>query len=139
MAERVSSVGTLDRALLARQLLLERVRAGARPRGGARARAADAVLPVGLWSRPAGFGREELTDALIRRRVVQGWVIRCTIHMVSAREFPLLTEAVRPSGGRGGCGSRSVLPASTCTQCPPRCAALWPTDRASRPSSSICW
>jgi hypothetical protein len=92
------TVAQLNRAVLARQLLLER---------------ADLALPeavqrvaglqtqyapsgyVGLWSRLRGFRREQLTDALLAGEVVQGWAMRCTIHMVSAADYPPFTEAVR--------------------------------------------
>lgn len=98
MAERVLSARELNRALLARQLLLERAplppaRAVERV-GGLQTQYAPSGY-VGLWSRLAGFDREHLTAALTRAAVVQGWVMRCTIHMVSARDYPLLTEAVR--------------------------------------------
>lgn len=88
----------LNRAVLARQLLLERV-------GTTAERAVEAVAGlqtqyapsgyVGLWSRLRGFRRAELTDALVAGRVVQAWVMRATIHMVSAGDYPLLTAAVR--------------------------------------------
>ncbi len=98
MAERVLTTRALNRALLARQLLLERAelapeRAVERV-GGLQTQYAPSGY-VGLWSRLRGFDRSALTDALLDRRVVQGWVMRCTIHMVSARDYPLLTEAVR--------------------------------------------
>jgi hypothetical protein len=50
---------------------------------------------VGLWSRLAGFRRADLTTALLDARIVQAWVMRCTIHMVSAQDYWPLTEAVR--------------------------------------------
>jgi hypothetical protein len=88
----------LNRAVLARQLLLERSAL-------APVRAVEAVAGlqtqyapsgyVGLWSRLRGFDRADLTGALLAGEVVQGWVMRCTIHMVSAADYPLLTEAVR--------------------------------------------
>jgi hypothetical protein len=98
MAERVLSTDELNRAVLARQLLLERS-----PLPPERAVEQVAGLQtqyapsgyIGLWSRLAGFRRDALTDALLRGRIVQGWVMRCTIHMVSARDYPSLTEAVR--------------------------------------------
>ncbi len=98
MAERVLSWQELNRALLARQLLLERapltpVEAVERV-GGLQTQYAPSAY-VGLWSRLAGFRRDDLTDALMRRRIVQGWVMRCTIHMVSAADYLPLTEAVR--------------------------------------------
>jgi len=98
VAERVLSWQELNRAVLARQLLLERapltpVQAVERL-GGLQTQYAPSAY-VGLWPRLAGFRRPDLTDALTDRRIVQGWVMRSTIHMVSAADHPLLTEAVR--------------------------------------------
>jgi hypothetical protein len=42
---------------------------------------------IGLWSRLAGFERAALTRALQRRTVVQGTLMRATIHLVSARDY----------------------------------------------------
>lgn len=88
----------LNRALLARQLLIHRADIGpvtaVERLGGLQTQYSPSAY-VGLWSRLAGFRREHLTDALLRRRIVQAWVMRCTIHMVSAADHPPLTEAVR--------------------------------------------
>jgi len=98
MSERVLSTRELNRAVLARQLLLERSplppeRAVERVAGLQTQYAPSGY--VGLWSRLAGFRRESLTDALLAGRIVQAWMMRCTIHMVSARDYPPFTEAVR--------------------------------------------
>ncbi|MGZ8626774.1 MAG: winged helix DNA-binding domain-containing protein [Actinomycetota bacterium] len=50
---------------------------------------------MGLWSRLEGFERDQLTRALERRTVVQATLMRVTIHMVSARDYWPLVEAVR--------------------------------------------
>lgn len=50
---------------------------------------------VGLWSRMRNFERSALTSALEQRRVVQGTLLRSTIHMVSARDYWLFLAAVR--------------------------------------------
>ncbi|MBW0119501.1 winged helix DNA-binding domain-containing protein, partial [Pseudonocardia sp. KRD-169] len=88
----------LNRALLARQLLLERADltpvAAVERVGGLQTQYSPSAY-VGLWSRLAGFRRADLTDALTRGRIIQGWVMRCTIHMVSAADHPPMTEAVR--------------------------------------------
>jgi hypothetical protein len=88
----------LNRALLARQLLLERAELPL-PRalervGGIQAQYAPSSY-IGLWSRVKGFERDDLTRALERRTVVQGTLMRVTIHLVSARDYPLLAEGVR--------------------------------------------
>ncbi len=43
---------------------------------------------IGLWSRLAGFERDELTSALERRRVVRASLFRITLHYVSAANHP---------------------------------------------------
>jgi len=88
----------LNRAVLARQLLLERARLSL-PRalermGGLQAQYAPSMY-IGLWSRVEGFERAQLTRALQRRAVVQGTLLRSTIHLVSARDWWPLTVAVR--------------------------------------------
>ena len=80
----------LNRALLARQMLLERVRAPL-PRvlermGGLQAQYAPSMY-IGLWSRVEGLERDAVTRALERRSVVQGSMMRATIHLVSKRDY----------------------------------------------------
>jgi hypothetical protein len=50
---------------------------------------------IGLWSRVAGFERDQLTRALERRSVVQGTLMRATMHMVSRHDYPLFAAGVR--------------------------------------------
>jgi len=80
----------LNRALLARQLLLERSRlplTRALERvGGIQAQYAPSSY-IGLWSRLDGFALADLTRSLEQRRAVQGTLLRSTIHLVSARDY----------------------------------------------------
>jgi DNA glycosylase AlkZ-like len=97
-AERVLTQRELNRALLARQLLLERQKLSI-PRaverlGGLQTQDSRSGY-IGLWSRLEGLEREVLTRALERRSVVQGTVMRITIHMVSAGDYWLFTEGIR--------------------------------------------
>jgi hypothetical protein len=90
VAVRTLSQRELNRALLARQLLLERARSPL-PRvlermGGLQAQYAPAMY-IGLWSRVEGFERDALTRALERRSVVQGTLMRTTIHLVSKADY----------------------------------------------------
>jgi Winged helix DNA-binding domain len=90
VAERVLSERELNRAVLARQLLLERSSLSL-PKaleriGGIQAQYAPSMY-IGLWSRLEGFEREALTRALERRSVVQATLMRATIHLVSARDY----------------------------------------------------
>ena len=97
VSERVLGERELNRALLARQLLLERATI-ALPRalermGGLQAQYAPSMY-IGLWSRLGGFERDALTHALERRSVVQGTLLRSTIHLVAARDWWPLAVAV---------------------------------------------
>jgi winged helix DNA-binding protein len=88
----------LNRALLARQLLLERAPL-ALPEalervGGIQAQYAPSMY-FGLWSRVEGFEPAALTAALEAREVVQGTLMRVTIHLVSPRDYWPLAVAVR--------------------------------------------
>jgi winged helix DNA-binding protein len=94
---RTLSQRELNRALLARQLLLERTRTPV-PRaleriGGIQAQYAPSMY-IGLWPRIDGLERDDLTRALERRTVVQGTLMRATIHLVSARDYWPLAIAV---------------------------------------------
>jgi hypothetical protein len=98
VTERVLTARELNRALLARQLLLERsslplTRTLERVAGLQTQYAPSGY--ISLWTRLRDFGREELTEALERRRVVQATLMRVTIHTVSAPDFPLFASAIR--------------------------------------------
>jgi Winged helix DNA-binding domain len=62
--------------------------------GGIQAQYAPSMY-VGLWSRLEGFERDQLTRALERRSVVQGTLMRVTIHLVSARDYWPLAIGIR--------------------------------------------
>ena len=100
LSDRILSVRELNRAMLARQLLLERsslsVEAAVEQVGGLQSQYAPAPY-VGLWSRLQTFSRDDLTNALVEKRVVQGTLMRSTIHVVSSREYELFAAGVRPS------------------------------------------
>ena len=100
MAERTLTQRELNRALLARQLLLERSRLPI-PRvlertGGLQAQYAPSMY-VGLWSRMERFERSDLDRALERRAVVQGTLMRTTIHLVSTRDYWPFAAGIRRS------------------------------------------
>ena len=88
----------LNRALLARQLLLDRTKA-AIPKvlermGTLQAQYAPSMY-IGLWSRIEGFEREQLDRALQRRSVAQGTLMRATIHLVAAADYWPVAIGVR--------------------------------------------
>jgi len=97
VAERVLTLKELNRATLARQLLLERrtlplVRALERV-AGLQAQWGPAPY-VGLWTRVAGFKRELLERALVRRQAVRAVLMRGTIHLVSLADYGRFGAAV---------------------------------------------
>jgi Winged helix DNA-binding domain len=95
---RILTENELNRALLARQMLLERAK-GSIPKvlermGTLQAQYAPSMY-IGLWSRLEGFEREQLDRALERRNVVQGTLMRATIHLVSRADYWPIAVGVR--------------------------------------------
>src|SRR5438309_11692068 len=86
----VLTLRELNRAMVARQLLLERARIGvvAAIERLAALQAQWAPSPyIALWSRLEGFRREKLWSAIERHEVVRARLMRGTLHLVSARDF----------------------------------------------------
>jgi Winged helix DNA-binding domain len=100
VAERVLSERALNRALLERQSLLARKRlalpAAVERMAGVQAQYAPSIY-IGLWSRVEGLEREHVTRALERRAIVQGTLLRNTIHVVSPGDYWQFAEATRES------------------------------------------
>ena len=98
MPEPVLSTRALNRALLDRQFLLTRsdqpIEGVLESVGGLQTQYAPSGY-IGLWSRMHGFERAQLTQALESRRVIQGTLMRATIHMVSAADYWPMEVAVR--------------------------------------------
>jgi hypothetical protein len=98
VAERILTLRELNRATLARQLLLERKKVGVLP-AIERLAGLQAQWPpspyVGLWSRVAGFRRESLERAILKGDVVKPTVMRGTLHLVTARDYPMFWWALR--------------------------------------------
>jgi hypothetical protein len=87
---RILTEPELNRALLARQMLLERVRARI-PRvldrmGTLQAQYAPSMY-IGLWTRMESLGRVQLERALERRSIAQGTLMRSTIHLVAKADY----------------------------------------------------
>lgn len=92
------SARQLNRALLARQLLLERARLSIPAALDQLAGVQNQYAPnayIRLWSCLAGFPRDDLTEAYESGAVVQGTLMRGTIHTVSAADYHPLVAAVR--------------------------------------------
>ena len=100
MAERVLTRRELNRATLARQLLLERAPIPALDAVerlvGLQAQVA-APPYIGLWTRLREFRREDLTLLLERREVVRAPLMRSTLHLASAADYPWLRPALQPA------------------------------------------
>ena len=92
----------LNRALLARQLLLERAAitpvAAVERLAGLQAQWSPAPY-IGLWTRLARFAIRDLEGALTDRTVVKATVMRGTLHLLSAREFPFYAVATAAARG----------------------------------------
>lgn len=98
MGHQILSSRALNRALLARQHLLARSDLGltrvVEGMGGIQDQYAPAGY-IGLWSRMRDFDRPMLTAALEDRRVVQGTLMRATIHLVSAADYWPMMAGIR--------------------------------------------
>jgi hypothetical protein len=66
---------------------------------GMQAQVANAAY-IGLWSRLEGFDRDDLTRAILDRRVVRATLMRGTLHLFSARDYLALRVALQPGISR---------------------------------------
>lgn len=98
MRERTLTLRELNRATLARQLLLERRRlsplAAIERLVGMQAQWPPAPY-IGLWTRIDGFRRAALERAVQRADVLKPTVMRGTLHLVTARDYPVFYAAFR--------------------------------------------
>ena len=99
----VLSTLRLNRALLARQLLLRRRRItpldAVEHLVGIQSQAPRAAY-VGLWTRVAGFRPQALERLMLDRSVVRVALMRSTIHLVSAHDCLPLRDLVQPAISR---------------------------------------
>jgi len=89
-ARPVLTLRELNRAMLARQLLLERARIGVVPAIERLAALQAQWSPspyTALWSRLVDFRREKLWSAIERHEVIRARLMRGTLHLVSAGDF----------------------------------------------------
>ncbi|TMC07881.1 MAG: winged helix DNA-binding domain-containing protein [Chloroflexi bacterium] len=106
----VITLRELNRALLARQMLLTRQRVGVVDAIERLACLQGQWAPspyVALWTRLAGFRRDDLTEPIDRGLVIKATLMRATLHLVSAKEYGAYALATldgrfaawRPPGG----------------------------------------
>src|SRR5579871_1927887 len=90
----------LNRATLARQMLLARVRLPARDAverlAGMQAQLARPPY-TGLWTRLTGFQLEELSAQIRERHVVRGTAMRGTLHLLSSRDYLAWRMVLQPA------------------------------------------
>jgi winged helix DNA-binding protein len=94
------SAGQLNRATLARQLLLERKPLGvvAAMRHVVALQAQEPPSPyIAMWNRLAPFDGTELDRALDAHEIVKAQLMRITLHAVAAADYPSFHEAMQPS------------------------------------------
>lgn len=114
MAERVLTLRELNRATLARQLLLERKRLSATAvierLVGMQAQWPPAPY-IGIWARTTSFRREALERELVRGDVLKATVMRQTLHLVTRRDYGLLRAAMSEMISRGASArAKSLAP-----------------------------
>ncbi|MGH2491631.1 MAG: winged helix DNA-binding domain-containing protein [Candidatus Limnocylindria bacterium] len=86
----VLTLRELNRALLARQMLLTRQRVGVVDAVERLACLQGQWAPspyVALWTRLAGFKRDDLTGPIDKGLVIKATLMRATLHLVSAKEY----------------------------------------------------
>ncbi len=90
MAERILSLRELNRATLARQMLLERetmpVPAAIERLVGMQSQALSAPF-IGLWTRLKDFKREDLATLIDNHTVVKATLMRGTLHLFTAADY----------------------------------------------------
>jgi hypothetical protein len=99
MADRILKLRELNRATLARQMLLERETLSA-PAAierlvGLQAQLASAPY-VGLWTRLRDFQREDLAREIESRKVVKATMMRATLHLCTDDDYARFRTALNP-------------------------------------------
>jgi hypothetical protein len=99
MTERILTLRELNRATLARQLLLERASLATldaiKQLAGLQAQLSNPPY-IGLWSRLDSFQRNDLTHLLEQRQVVRTSMMRRTLHLTTAEDYMHFRPALHP-------------------------------------------
>jgi len=99
MADRILKLRELNRATLARQMLLEReilpIHAAIERLVGLQAQLASAPY-VGLWTRLRDFRREGLAGEIENRKVVKATLMRATLHLCTAEDYLRFRTTLQP-------------------------------------------
>ncbi len=100
MVERVLTLRELNRATLARQLLLERANISAlnalERLVGLQAQVTKPPY-IGLWTRLSSFHHDDLTQLLESRQAVRATMMRSTLHVMATEDYLLLRPALQPA------------------------------------------
>ena len=103
MTQRTLTLRELNRATLARQMLLDRekmpVLDAVRRLIGLQAQVVSPPY-VGLWTRLDGFRAGDLTDGLKGRKIVRATLMRSTLHLMASDDYLLLRPALQPALAR---------------------------------------
>lgn len=90
----------LNRALLARQLLLQRqklsVVEAVEQLAGLQAQIPNPPY-IGLWTRLEKFQRDDLTRAMEQRQIIRAALMRSTLHLMTTADFLRLRTALQPA------------------------------------------
>lgn len=104
MADRALTLRELNRATLARQLLLERASLPV-PAAVERLVGLQAQQPrspyIGLWTRLGDFRRDDLARLIDDRTVVKATAMRATLHLLTTEDYLLLRATLQPVLTRG--------------------------------------
>jgi winged helix DNA-binding protein len=100
VTERTLTLRELNRATLARQMLLDRgklpVLDAVERLVGLQAQVHSPPF-VGLWTRLQDFRRDDLTRLMSERLIVRATLMRATLHLMTAADYLLLRPALQPA------------------------------------------
>ncbi len=104
MMERVLTLRELNRAMLARQMLLQReslpIAEAVERLGGLQSQIPNPPY-IGLWTRLANFQRGALTQLMQNREIVRVPYLRSTLHLITAADHQRFRAVIQPALTRG--------------------------------------